>query len=242
MTKTAFITGGTKGIGKAILVKLVENRYKVWTCARNTKDIPGDLKDLVSNGKVELFELDLSVREEVNKFTDKWSEQIDVVINNAGVCGIETLLEGSTIWQKIIDTNLNGPFYLSQGLIRFVSKNDGCIINISSQLGLEGRIGFGAYCAAKHAILGLTKCWASELGPEIRVNAISPGWVKTDMAMADLDKLAEEKNINKDSLYNEICDDLDLKRFIEPDEIAHLVSFLISEHAKGITGQNYLIK
>jgi len=240
--KIAIVTGGTKGIGKAISLELVKNNYHVYICARDNKGLENTEIEISKYGKVTIFELDISSRNSINYFVSKIKNKINVLINNAGISGIEKLGDDYGIWEKIINTNLNGIYYLTKALLDRIQKG-GSIINISSQLGVEGRPGFGAYCASKHAVLGLTKCWAKELGSKnIRVNAISPGWVKTEMAMNDVKKLATKKGISTKEMYKEITKDLDLKRFIEPNEIANLASFLVSSEAEGITGQNYLIR
>lgn len=119
----------------------------------------------------------------------------------------------------------------------------GRIINISSQLGKSGRAGVGPYCAAKFGIIGLTKCWAKELGQrEITVNALCPGWVYTEMTRIEIGQRAKEKGISHDQFLAEICQPLELKRLNTPDEIAGFVESLLSAKASGITGQDFLLQ
>ncbi len=240
--KTAVVTGGSSGIGFAIAQQLLSAGFQVHICGRNQERLTAAVRSLARFGEVKGFTLDLADRVQIGQWAMKWEQPIHVLVNNAGVCGIETLEQGQALWENIINTNLNGLYFLTGALLKFI-QSGGSIINISSQLGTEGRAGFGAYCASKHAVLGLTKCWAKELGTkQITVNAICPGWVKTEMAMADVKKIAMEKGISVDQMYSDLASGLDLKRFVEPEEIGHLTAFLASEKARAITGQSYFIK
>jgi NAD(P)-dependent dehydrogenase (short-subunit alcohol dehydrogenase family) len=242
LEKTAIVTGGSHGIGKAIAVELLKSGYKVFICARTIKDLEKTHSEISHFGKAEYFQLDIADNKKVNAFLEEWDTTLNVLINNAGICRTERLDESKGFWEDILNTNLNGPYYLTRGLLKWIPSG-GNIINISSQLGVEGRSGFGAYCAAKHAILGLTKCWAKELGErDITVNAVCPGWVKTEMALSDVKKMADQNSISEDGMYKNITKDLDLRRFVEPEEVAYLVDYLVSDKARGITGQNFFIK
>ncbi len=219
--KTIIVTGGSRGIGKAIVGVLLKEGYDVYSCDRKV--------------------FNLSDRKAIENFCNTWNKPLYGLVNNAGICKTEKLSENFNVWDDVIDTNLNGAYFLTKGLIKHFIDN-GRIVNISSQLGKEGRAGYGAYCASKFGIIGLTKCWAKELGGRgITVNAICPGWVKTEMAMKDLKRMAEEKGVSSDELYEEICKPLELKRFTEPEEVADLAAFLLSSKADGITGRAWLL-
>jgi NAD(P)-dependent dehydrogenase (short-subunit alcohol dehydrogenase family) len=240
--KTAIVSGGSSGIGKAIAVELLKSGFEVFVCARSVKDLEETCSEISHFGKVHCFQLDIADNEKVNAFIGDWKTTLNVLINNAGICRMERLDESKNIWEEVLNTNLNGAYYLTRGLVKWIPPG-GAIINISSQLGVEGREGFGAYSATKHAIIGLAKCWAKELGERgITVNAVCPGWVKTEMALSDVKKMADQNSISEDDMYKNITKDLDLKRFVEPEEVASLVGFLVSDKARGITGQNFFIK
>lgn len=238
----AIVTGGSSGIGKAIALEMLKVGYRVHICGRKLKALEATCAELSCFGEINYFQFDLSNVERINELVNSWNYDLDVLVNNAGICGIERLEEDLNLWRSIIDTNLNGLYFLTKGLVKFIQPG-GSIINISSQLGTEGRAGFGAYSASKHALLGLTKCWASELGKKkITVNAICPGWVKTEMAMLDVQKMAQQNNLTTDQMLDQIVQKLDLERFVEPSEIAVLAVFLASVKARAITGQSYFIK
>ena len=240
--KTAMVSGGSRGIGKAIAVELLKSGFEVFICARSVNDLEETRLEISHFGKVHCFQLDISDYDKVSTFVGDWKNTLNVLVNNAGICRTERLDENENVWEEVLNTNLNGAYYLTKGLVRWIPIG-GSIINISSQLGVEGREGFGAYCATKHALLGLTRCWAKELGKKkITVNAVCPGWVKTEMALSDVKKMAGQNSLSEDDMYKSITNDLDLKRFVEPEEVASLVGFLASDKARGITGQNYFIK
>jgi 3-oxoacyl-[acyl-carrier protein] reductase len=241
--KVALVTGGSKGIGKVICRQLLEQGFTVKTCARNGDELGGAVSELKKLGPIEGTVLDLANRDAVKKYCAAWTGPLHALINNAAICHVKRIDEPAEdrFWDEVLDINLNGVQFLTRGLLKHM-PNHGRIVNISSQLGQEARAGYGAYCASKFALIGLTKVWAKELGPRgITVNAVCPGWVKTDQAVGDMERLAKEKGVAVEKLYQEICEPLELRRFTEPDEVAHLVSFLVSEKGSGITGRDWLM-
>lgn len=239
--KLIIVTGGSRGIGQAIAKTLLPAGYHVHICARSESELRSTTEALSSFGAVDYSVLDIANRKAVQKFTASWSKDIYGLVNNAGICKTEKISENFDVWDEVMDANLNGLYWLTKGLAKHFSDN-GRIVNISSQLGKEGRAGYGAYCASKFGVIGLTKCWAKELGERgITVNAVCPGWVSTDMAQKDLERLAREAGISKEEYYKQICEPLELKRFTEPQEVADLVAFLISEKGSGITGRDMLL-
>ncbi len=241
MSKKIIVTGGSRGIGFSIAEKLLKDGFDIHICARDESGLKAGVEKLSKFGLVDCSVLDLSDREAVKNFCDSWEGDLYGLVNNAGICKTERLDESSGVWDDVLNTNLNGLYFLTKGLLPYIINN-GRIVNISSQLGKDGRAGYGAYCASKFAVNGLTKCWAKELGGRgITVNSICPGWVKTGMAEKDLERLAREKGMEVEKLYQQICEPLELKRFTEPKEVANLVSFLISVEGSGVTGRSWLL-
>lgn len=241
--KVALVTGGSKGIGKVICRQLLERGFQVKTCARNGDELGRTVSELKKLGPIEGTVLDLASRDAITKYCAAWAGPLHALVNNAAICHVKRIDEPAEdrLWDEVLDINLNGVHFLTRALLKHLPDH-GRIVNISSQLGQEARAGYGAYCASKFALIGLTKVWAKELGPRgITVNAICPGWVKTDQAVGDMERLAREKGVPVEQLYQEICAPLELRRFTEPDEVAALTCFLISAEGGGITGRDWLM-
>jgi NAD(P)-dependent dehydrogenase (short-subunit alcohol dehydrogenase family) len=241
--KVALVTGGSKGIGKVLCKTLLEKGYTVKTCARHGDELNKAIAELKKYGPIEGAVLDLASRDAVKKYAASWTGPLHALVNNAAICHVKRIDEPAEdrFWDEVLDINLNGVQFLTRGLLKHM-PDQSRIVNISSQLGVEARAGYGAYCASKFALIGLTKVWAKELGPRgITVNAVCPGWVKTDQAVGDMERLAKEKGVPVEKLYKEICEPLELRRFTEPEEVANLVSFLISPEGSGVTGRDWLM-
>ena len=216
------VTGATKGIGKVIAETL---EGEIFATGRNT-----DALKMYKN----YFAADLIKEEELVKLGDYIeANEIDVLINNAGAyiwSNIEDLkLEGI---KNIINTDLAAPLYLiSRAAKGMKERKFGRIVNIGSISGVMGEAGASAYSAAKSGLIGMTKALALELAEfNITVNTINPGWVETELGSNSI----EDSGFSRD----EILDTIPQKRFVEPVEIANLVQYLISDKAKGITGQS----
>lgn len=231
--KTVLITGSSRGIGAAIARRLAEN-YKIVINYNNSKDealaLLSEIRKI--NPMSLAIKADVSKEDEVDYFfstIEKNFGPVDILINNAGKSYVGLIQDmGFEKWQEIINTNLNSVFLTSKRAIGpMVSKKDGVIINMSSIWGKEGASLEVAYSATKGAINSLTKALAKELAPSnIRVNAIAPGVVLTDMMKEDF----SERELDL------IKEDIGLNRFADPKEIADLVAFLVSDEASYITG------
>ena len=247
MAPRIVLTGSCGGIGQSITETLLKDGYSVIALGRDKTRLLDLKKKNEPFGDIQTNVLDLLSFEEIQKFSYSISGKIFGIINNAGISIPESVDENKSLqtslndWKRVIDTNLQGPFLLTKSLMPKLSS-PGRVVNISSQLGIEGRARYGSYCASKFGIIGLTKCWAKELGQKnITVNAICPGWVDTPQAIHDMERIAMERGITKESFYEEICYPLELKRFTSPEEISFLVSFLLSSRGKGVTGRDWLL-
>ena len=236
--KTVLITGAAKGIGKATAIAFAQNGFSVGINYNTSEDAAQKLKaELISLGvDVETFKADVSNPIEANSLAQSFIKRfrhIDVLINNAGVSSAKPLNDVEiSEWDSMISTNLSSAFYLTKALLPYFLKNkSGSIINIASIWGKFGASCEVPYSASKAGLIGFTKALSKELGPSgIRVNAISPGFVETNMT-ASYSK--EDKDQFKKLLSQE--------RLGTPQEIADVAVFLSSDRAKYVTGQNVCV-
>lgn len=232
MRKTVLITGATRGIGKETAIIFAKNNYNVVINYLNNDILANELKEyLEENFKINVLTIkaDVSKEEEVIQMIDTIINKfktIDVLVNNAGIA-IDTTLEDKTVdnFKKIIDTNLIGTFLTCKYASKYMLENkSGKIINVSSTNAIDTYYPFSMdYDASKAGVISLTNNFATLLSPYINVNAIAPGWVKTDMNK-DLDE----------SFIKEETDKILLNRFAEAEEIAKVIYFLSTEDAKYI--------
>lgn len=241
-SSTVLLTGGSRGIGLAIAREVLARGHAVHLIARDLDRLIGAARQLSGSGLVTFTCLDLADPAAIDGFCRQWQRPLYGIVNNAGWCRVGRIDEdGPDAWGEILAVNLTAVHHLTRGLVR-VLQRPGRIVNISSQLGQEGRAGYGAYCASKFGLIGLTRCWAKELGGEgITVNAVCPGWVATEQAIDDMTRLAAAAGVPTDEYRRQVCAPLELKRFTEPAEVAALVGFLLSPAASGITGRDWLL-
>ena len=225
--KTVIVTGGSRGIGATIVKELAKENYNVVLNYNNSeeaaKKVQKELED--QDIKIEIFKADVSKREEVKelvKFTLEKYENIDILINNAGIAQEKSFMEiTDEDWNKMLQVNLNSVFYCSQEVLEnMIHNKKGCIINISSIWGITGGSCEVHYSVSKAGIDGMTKALAKELAPSnIRVNSIAPGAIMTDMTS---DYTEEEiRNINNQ---------IPLGKFGETIDIARCVMWLIKDN------------
>ena len=230
--KTVIVTGGSRGIGAAIVKELANCGYNVVLDYNKSESVAKKIKEELKekNINIEIFKADVSKRKEVKeliKFTLEKYKNIDVLINNAGIDQIKTFRDiTDEDWNNMMQINLNSVFYCSQEVLENMIHNKcGCIINISSIWGQVGASCEVHYSASKAAVDGFTKALAKELGPSnIRVNSISPGFIDTDM----------NKELKEEDLI-EIKKEIPLGRIAKPEEVAKSVKWLIEDDY--VTGQ-----
>jgi 3-oxoacyl-[acyl-carrier protein] reductase len=230
--EVALITGGARGIGKAIAMRLAQESYKVAVCdiASECDDVVQLIKD--NGGQALGLSCDITdplmVKEMIAQIIDTFG-RLDILVNNAGIAQDNLLLRISDEeWLQTIKTNLTGTFYCTRAAIRpMLKQKKGRIINISSVVGLRGNAGQSHYAASKAGIIGFTKAIAREYGSRgITANAVAPGYIQTDMT-ADL----------PEEYWKDILNSIPLKRPGTAEDIAGVVAFLASPDAAYITGQ-----
>ncbi len=242
--KVAIVTGGGTGIGKAISESLAKNGARVAVASRNPSHLEA-AAELFKRLDRPLLTIQMDVRKKeqaqkaVNSVLATWGG-VDILVNNAGISGLNRMDDpDDSRWHDIINTNLTGTYLITKEVLKVMQDDsDGRIINISSVLGKFGVPGYSAYCASKHGMIGFTRALALEVvNRGITVNTICPGWVDTEMARLGIEESAAYQGISIDEFKRQAVEAVPIKRFLEADEVAHLVCYLASPEASGITGQ-----
>ncbi|MEJ2195836.1 MAG: 3-oxoacyl-[acyl-carrier-protein] reductase [Ignavibacteriaceae bacterium] len=242
--RRAIVTGGTRGIGRAIVMELVSdsNYSKSFSdvafiynsCVECADEILAETKDL--GARVFAFKSDVSSFEQTQKTVDDAVEKlggVDILVNNAGITRDNLLMRmQEKDFDDVINANLKSVFNYTKTVMKpMIKQRYGRIINISSVVGITGNAGQSNYVASKSGVIGFTKAMARELASRnITVNAIAPGFIKTDMT----DSLSEDQT-------NNLVKSIPLKRLGTPEDVAKVVGFLCSEGADYITGQVFVV-
>lgn len=229
--KLALVTGGSRGIGKAIALKLAKCGYDVViNYAGNATAAQSTVEEIKALGvEAEAYKFDISnineVNENIAKIIEKYG-RIDILVNNAGITRDDLFIRmDEEKWSSVINTNLNGAYYVTKPVVKLMMKQrSGAIVNTTSVVGVYGNVGQANYSAAKAGLIGFTKSLAKELGARnIRVNAVAPGFIATDMT----------KDLTKSEEYLKL---ISLKRFGTPEDVAEAVKFLAVDSSY-VTGQ-----
>ena len=235
MKKTVLITGASRGIGKATSIEFAKNGYNVVINYVSNDYAASSLKNfIVENYDVDvmLCKCDVSHEEDVKKMVSDIISHfgcIDVLVNNAGIA-IDTTFEDKTIenFKKTLDVNLIGPFIVSREVGKYMIKQKkGSIVNVASANGIDTYYEYSLdYDASKAALINLTHNLSEYFAPYIRVNAVAPGWINTEM----------NKELDEDYVKEE-CEKIYLRRFANPEEIAKAIYFLASDDASYINNE-----
>ncbi|MCM3652677.1 3-oxoacyl-[acyl-carrier-protein] reductase [Metabacillus litoralis] len=232
--KVALVTGGSRGIGRAIALDLAKNGASVAVNFAGSEAKANEVVDEIkaNGGNAFAIKADVSNGDEVQQMIKEVISQfgrLDILVNNAGITRDNLLMRMKDAeWDDVINTNLKGVFLCTKGVTRQMMKQrSGRIINIASVVGVSGNAGQANYVAAKAGVIGLTKTTAKELASRnITVNAVAPGFITTDMT----DELPED-------VKTEMLKQIPLAKLGEPSDVANIVTFLASEKSKYITGQ-----
>ena len=229
----ALVTGGSRGIGRAVALRLAARGYTVVINYKSNEDAARETLQAIeaAGGRAELLPFDVARPEAIEAALAAWQERhpedyISVLVNNAGVRrdNLMVFMQNEE-WHEVTDTTLNGFFYVTRRLLKdMLTRRNGRIVNITSLSGLRGMAGQTNYSAARAALIGATKALAKEVAArKVTVNAVAPGFILTDMT-ADLDE-------------QQIKTLIPAGRFGRPEEVAAVVDFLVGDEAAYVTGQ-----
>jgi NAD(P)-dependent dehydrogenase (short-subunit alcohol dehydrogenase family) len=236
--KVAVITGGAQGIGRAIAKSFLEKGCSIVIADNDLEAGAETVDEYTKLGGIDFIPVDISCEKEVGKLIDMTAarySRIDILINNAGIAAnrpLEQLLLEE--WNRVIGVNLTGPFLCSKHAAPFLREKQGSIVNIASTRAFMSEAGTEAYSASKGGIVALTHALALSLGPEVRVNCISPGWIDVrgwrKRSRRDCTELSPEDHTQHPA-----------GRVGRPEDIAALAAFLVSDQACFITGANFTV-
>lgn len=231
--KTAIVTGGSRGIGRAIIEKLISDGFQIVTCGRGTRpaDLPADILWVTA---------DIAHTKEavaVCQAARQRFGQIDVLVNNAGTQVEKTIAESDDDdWDAVIGTNCKGVFNMSREVLKDMQENTGNIINIGSISGHVSDPSMALYNASKAFVHGLTRSIAVDHGPQVRCNAICPGWIMTQMSEDGFALANDPEKAMSDALARH-----PVGRFGKPEDIAEMVSWLASEKSAYVSGACFTV-
>ena len=244
--QVAWVTGGGRGIGRAIAQLLAHNGASVIASARTIDEVHAVAREIeAAGGQALAIQCDVTDDRQVDAAYEAALarfQRIDILINNAGFAESAPLVRlDSALWDKTIAVNLTATYRCMRvALPGMIERRSGRVVNIAS---VAGRVGFrysAAYCAAKHGVLGLTRAVALEVAAKgITVNAVCPGWVDTEMTTASIRNIAERTGRSADDARRALESMNPLGRLIRPGEVAAVVLFLADPCASAITGQAY---
>ncbi|MEW6143777.1 MAG: SDR family NAD(P)-dependent oxidoreductase [Thermodesulfobacteriota bacterium] len=225
--KKALVTGGAKGIGKAVAAAYLKEGASVIICGRNEINLKAACNELGRSGAVDYVVADISQRDDVKRLAETVAEKwgyLDVLVNNASILGERKPVSDypEDVWEEVIDINLNAQFFVTKALLPLLMKSESAsIINVSSSVGRKGKKEWGAYAASKFGLEALTQVLADELGESgPRVNSVNPGGTRTDMRA---DAYPDEDPMSLPS----------------PDDISPVFVYLASDDSIGVTGKEF---
>ena len=242
--KVAVVTGGLSGIGLAAAKSLKSEGHRIVIGSRRCNTEKSSSFENLLGESVTFFQLDVSNQKSVEAFTDKVEKEIgtpEILVNAAGIYKEAQIVdENSNHWYSQLNINLTGPFLMTKALMAgMIRKKFGRIINIASTAGRIGEAGYSGYCASKAGLIALSKVTALEgAAHNISCISISPTWVETPMMKNAILRHSKNKNITKASALEDLLNSNPQKRFVQPEEIASLISFACGENCPALSNED----
>jgi len=237
--KRALVTGGGRGIGASIARALARAGARVIVCGRSQPDLESIAQQVGGSAHA----LDLLDRKHTDEVLAKIGP-VDVLVNNAGAAE-SAPLERTTdaLWDRIVELDATAPFRVIRAVVpAMIAAKWGRVINIASNAGVSGYGYSAAYCAAKHAMVGMTRALAIDLARTgVTINALCPGWVDTQMAEEAVSRIAAKTGRSTDDARGQLAAMSPQRRMISPEEVAHAALMLCGDGARGIHGQTIVI-
>jgi NAD(P)-dependent dehydrogenase (short-subunit alcohol dehydrogenase family) len=248
VTHTAIVTGGGRGIGAAIAVGLAKRGIQVAVTSRTLRELQRTVNAVEAvGGKAVAIPADLSAPDSVEKVLVETRQRLgapDILINNAGMAESMPLSRtDDSLWDRHLTLNLTAAFWFCRALgPQMVARGWGRIVNVASAAAEHPVPYSAAYSASKAGLVGLTRALAAELGPHgVTVNVICPGWVETAMAAQTIDRAVARTKKSPETIRTELLARGGQSRFLTPEEVAGAAAYLVSEEARAINGQSWLV-
>jgi NAD(P)-dependent dehydrogenase (short-subunit alcohol dehydrogenase family) len=239
-----FVTGAGRGVGRAIALRFAHDGYAVAAAGRTEAILRAVADEITARGGAALpLACDVTDRQSVGRAAAEAAERlgaVDVLVNNAGAAGSAPFAAmDDALWDRLLAVNLHGTYFCMRAMLpSMFGRGRGRVINVASIAGKTGFPYTSAYCAAKHAVVGLTRAVALEAaGKGVTVNAICPGWLDTDMTRESIARICEKTGRTPEAARAALEQMNPQRRLIAPEEVAALAAFLASPEAGGINGQ-----
>lgn len=239
--KKAIITGAAHGIGRAIALTFAERGCEIGMLEIDGGAAQKTIKEIEHFGRKVYVEVcDVTLASQVKSASEKILTAMghcDILVNNAGICRMGELLDmDEADWRALFAVNVDGVFHVTRAIVpSMVERGQGVVVNLSSWMGKSGHPGYGAYCATKFAIIGLTQSLALELGPKgVRVNAVAPGLIINTVMRDEAENYMKERGM---PVAADRAKSIPLRRSGTPQDIANAVAFLASDDASYMTGE-----